>query len=150
MSLTVWLTLEGHKSELGGSGIFVREDGAIVEITREEWDEKFPGREPAIAANADSNDTVFDRNITHNMGRMAGEAGIYQHLWRPEELSITKADELIDPLSKGLALLESDPAWFKAFNPENGWGSYKGLVEFVREYVDACREYPEATIRISR
>lgn len=30
-------------------------------------------------------------NITHNLGRMAKEAGIYQHLWRPEEIGVTKA-----------------------------------------------------------
>lgn len=29
-----------------GSGIYVRENGATVEITREEWDRRNPGREP--------------------------------------------------------------------------------------------------------
>lgn len=93
---------------------------------------------------------VFDYNITHNLGKMAEAAGIYQHLWRPEELNITKASELIEPLKTGLELLKSDPLRFEEFNPENGWGDYRGLVEFVEKYLAACIEYPEAEISISR
>lgn len=92
---------------------------------------------------------VFWRNITHNLNTMAEDAGLYQHLWRPEELGITKASELIDPLRAGLELLVSDPKRFRAFNPSNGWGSYEGLVEFVRRYLEACIENPDATIRVS-
>jgi len=94
--------------------------------------------------------TVYDSNITHNLGRMAEEAGIYQHLWRPEEIGITTAAQLIEPLSAGLALLKSDPARFEAFNAPNGWGLYKHFVPFVEEYLGACREYPDATVSVSR
>jgi len=31
-----------------GPGIFIREDGGMREISRTEWDEKFPGREPVV------------------------------------------------------------------------------------------------------
>lgn len=93
---------------------------------------------------------VFSQNITHNLGRMAAEAGIYQHLWRPEELEITKAEQLIEPLGVGLELLRSEPERFKALNPSNGWGDYNGLVKFVEKYLAACVEYPDATIEISR
>lgn len=93
---------------------------------------------------------VYWANITHNCGKMASEAGIYQHLWRPEELGITKASELIEPLAQGLFLLESDPERFKKFNPENGWGSYEGLVKFVKAYHKACIDHPNAELRISR
>lgn len=30
--------------------------------------------------------SVFDRNITHNLGNMADKSGIYYALWRPEEI----------------------------------------------------------------
>lgn len=93
---------------------------------------------------------VFDTNITHNLGKMATEAGIYKHLWRPEELHIATALELIEPLQKGLDLLLSDPNRFKKFNPENGWGSYDGLVKFVSKYIEACKENPDAEISVSR
>lgn len=103
-----------------------------------------------VYLNAVRETCVYDANITHNLGTMAHEAGIYKHLWRPEEIGITKAEQLIEPLKNGLELLESDPERFKAFNPENGWGSYEGLVRFVQKYLEACKENPDATIDVSR
>jgi hypothetical protein len=93
---------------------------------------------------------VHSDNITHNLGLMAEEAGIYEHLWRPEEIGITTAQQLIEPLSKGLALLKSDPERFRALNPENGWGSYDGLVAFVQRYLAACEIDPDAKVEVSR
>ena len=94
--------------------------------------------------------TIYDRNITHNLGKMAEEAGIYQHLWRPEEIGITKAEQLIKPLREGLYLLLSDPERFKRFEPTNRWGDYYGLIDFVREYLAACEENPNALVSVSR
>ena len=93
---------------------------------------------------------IFDYNITHNLNKMAMEAGIYEYLWRPEEIGITKAEQLIEPLTRGLALLESDPARFEKFNHESGWGTYENLVEFVRSYLEAAIENPDAEIYASR
>lgn len=93
---------------------------------------------------------VYDRNITHNLGEMADKAGIYKHLWRPEEIGITKAHQLIDPLRNGFNELVSKPEYYKEFNPENGWGDYKALVDFVEEYLKACEENPEADVFASR
>jgi hypothetical protein len=93
---------------------------------------------------------VWDYNITHNLGKMAAEAGIYQHLWRPEELGIKQAGELIKPLADGLYRLKADPDHFRKFNPANGWGSYENLIKFVDEYLGACMNNPDAEIRVSR
>jgi hypothetical protein len=94
--------------------------------------------------------TVFEANVTHNLNRMAEEAGIYKHLWRPEEIGITKAEQLIEPLRVGLALLESEPKRFIAFNPENGWGHYGGFVDWVRKYLAACEADPDAEVMVGR
>lgn len=93
---------------------------------------------------------TYTENITHNLNKMAMEAGIYKELWRPEELDITKAWQLIIPLSEGLVRLLDDPAHYKSFNPVNGWGSYENLVKFVNNYLNACRATPNATISVSR
>ena len=93
---------------------------------------------------------VFEGNITHNLNHMADEAGIYKHLWRPEELGITKAQHLIGPLIEGLFDLRRKPDHFKKFNPENGWGDYDGLVKLVTKYLQACELNPDANIEISR
>ena len=93
---------------------------------------------------------VFTDNVTHNLNEMATEACLYSVLWRPEELDIEFANELITPLQKGLDLLLANPEQFKKFNPVNGWGDYEGLVEFVRNYLDACRQFPNANVRVWR
>jgi len=149
MSLDVYLKLVGAQID-HKPAIYIREDGTNKQITRAEWDERFPDRTPFIFDARTIENTVFDYNITHNLRKMAGEAGIYQHLWRPEELEIEMAIELVEPLEKGLELLESDPERFREFNPINGWGDYEGLVKFVREYLNACKRYPNSTVHIWR
>ena len=93
---------------------------------------------------------VYHDNITHNLGKMASEAGVYEALWRPDEHGYEKAEQIIPILKAGLTLLQSDQVAFKAFNPENGWGDYDGLVEFIVDYLAACEEFPEAMIDVSR
>lgn len=93
---------------------------------------------------------VFQWNITHNLGAMAREAGIYKALWRPEEIGINYAGQLILPLTKGLEALKNHPEDFRKFNPENKWGTYEGLVEFVEKYLEACIENPDAEVRACR
>jgi hypothetical protein len=150
MSLDVYLRIPGTKRVHDGSGIFFRDAGGTREITREEWDQKFPGREPVVFISGEESDEVFSANITHNLGRMADAAGIYQHLWRPEEIGITKASQLIDPLRQGVVLLKSDPPRFCAMNPENGWGSYAGFIPWIERYLQACEEFPDADVSVSR
>lgn len=94
--------------------------------------------------------TVFDANITHNLNRMAEAAAIYKHLWRPEEIGITKAAQLIEPLKAGLALMKSDPERFRAFNASNGWGTYEQFIPWIEKYLAACEENPDASVSISR
>ena len=152
MSLDVYLTMENVKLDLSGSGIFVRENGQTKEITREEWNRRFPDREPVVVKveDDDADTEVYTANITHNLTKMASEAGIYQHLWRPDEIDVKKAKDLIEPLKDGLALLQSDPERFKVFNPLNGWGYYEGFVRFVGGYLTACYWFPEADVSVWR
>ena len=93
---------------------------------------------------------VFSFNITHNLGEMARHAGLYQLLWRPEELNITKAAQLVEPLKIGLDYLKNNKKQLEIFNPANGWGKYENLLECVKKYYEACLEYPEANVRALR
>jgi hypothetical protein len=97
-----------------------------------------------------SDECVYDANITHNLGAMASKAGIYEALWRPEEIDIFTARELIPILEEGLLDLKERPDLFKQFNAENGWGLYKHFVPFVEDYLQACRDHPDAIISVSR
>lgn len=147
MSLDVYLI--GSTSTPRKGGIFVRENGATKQISREEWDKAHPFTEPVTVAEPEVAE-VYWRNITHNLGKMADQAGIYEALWRPDEISITKAKQLVEPLQAGLMRLRSEPEKFKAFNPSNGWGDYDGLVAFVDDYLGACLANPDADVRVSR
>ena len=69
---------------------------------------------------------VFEWNITHNLGAMAREAGIYEALWHPEECGINYAHQLMVPLAAGRLALIAEPEYFRKFAPENGWGTYEG------------------------
>jgi hypothetical protein len=148
MSLDVCLTLPGVSVSVEAR-IFIREDGQNKELTRAEWDARYPGREPYTVASEDSEE-VYSANITSNLYKMAKEAGIGEALWSPDEVGYTHAAQLIEPLSAGLELLRSDPARFTAFNPSNGWGSYDGLVRFIAGYLEACCNNPTAEVSVSR
>ncbi len=93
---------------------------------------------------------VFDANITHNLGKMADEAGIYEACWRPEEIGAMKAKDILPLLEKGYADLKARPSYFKQFDSPNGWGLYVHFLPWIENYLEACKEYPEATIWVSR
>ena len=95
-------------------------------------------------------DEVFDANITHNLGRMAEEAGLYKVLWRAEENDIEEAWQLILPLIAGIDDMVARPDHYKQFNSENGWGTYKHFLPWLQKLHAACEEWPEAKVRTSR
>lgn len=98
----------------------------------------------------DLGQTLYSFNITHNLNTMADKAGIYEHMWRPEELGFSRAGELVEGLEVGLQQLQTKPDYFKTFNPENGWGTYEGLLKVVTDYLAACKHFPNACLYVSR
>lgn len=92
---------------------------------------------------------VFDRNITHNLAKMADKAGIYEALWHPDKINAVHAKDIINLLEKGLEELKAKPEFFEKFNAANGWGLYEHFVPFVEKCLEACRQYPNAKIRVS-
>lgn len=151
MSLDIYLKVNEEIEIKNSSGIFIRENGSTIEISREEWDKRYPDREPVVFNREDTTtNIVYHTNITHNLGTMASIAGIYEVLWKPEEIGIDKAEQLIPILKIGLEQLKRNPEEYKKYNPSNGWGNYEGFCIFIENYIIACETYPEATIEISR
>ncbi len=93
---------------------------------------------------------LYSANITHNLGRMAAEAGVYGACWRPDEHGITTAAQVAEVLRPGIALLLSDPDGFAAFDAPNGWGRYFNFVPWLERYLAACDEHPTARVEVSR
>ena len=110
-------------------------------------------------------DELYSANITHNLGGMAQEAGIYEALWRPYRLNeyfvdtdnyddeydfkvntVVVAKYIIPIIEKGLKDLKDRPEYFEAFNSPNGWGMYEHFVPFVEKYLEALKQYPKALV----
>lgn len=166
MSLDVYLT-ERTPIKKKGTGVFIRKNGQTVELTIEEVKEKFPDAE--VEENEFETSEVFDYNITHNLTEMANACGLYEPLWRPHLLKSnwietkdydkecrfetdnpSEAWEIVAKLKEGIKELKSNPEKYKKYNPDNGWGSYEGLLRFAEEYLKACENYPNAIIGVSR
>ena len=72
------------------------------------------------------------------------------HLWRPEEIGIDTAEQLIEPLAEGIRKLLANPKQMRTYNASNGWGMYEHFVPFVQEYLAACTEHPTARVEACR
>ena len=99
---------------------------------------------------------VYTSNITHNLSKMANqvmlESGVTlcDVLWHPEKNGLYYARDISELLDEAFNILLAEPNRFKTYNPENGWGDYEGLVDFVYNYRNACWDNPEAEIGVSR
>lgn len=115
-------------------------------------------------------ESLYRSNITHNLGKMANEAGLYEALWRPyqlkegynipeddyqaeykyEEANPVQAHEIIPIIEKGLEDMKARPKHYEAFNSPNGWGMYEHFVPFIEKYLEALKKYPEAFVECDR
>ena len=93
---------------------------------------------------------VFSANITHNLTEMADKAGIYYACWRPQEIGAKKAKDILPILEKGYKDMKARPEYYKQFDSPNGWGMYKHFLPWIKEYIDACKQYPDAEITADR
>ena len=113
---------------------------------------------------------VYSANITHNLGKMAAEAGIYEALWRPyqlkegydipeddykeewkyEDSNPVRAHEIIPIIEKGLEDMKARPKHYEKFNSSNGWGMYHNFVPWIEKYLQALKEYPESFVECDR
>ena len=93
---------------------------------------------------------VWSANMTHNLNKIAIEAGVYECIWRPEEIGVKYARDNISNLRFALGIFYSKYDELKKLNPENGWGNIDGLIEVTQGFFDACNEYPDAIIECDR
>ena len=70
---------------------------------------------------------------------MAAQAQIYSCLWQPENQT---AAEIIPILTKGIALMRTDPEQFKQYDAHNGWGTYDQFLPWLEEVLQACITHP--------
>ena len=103
-------------------------------------------------------------NITHNLTVMAKKCSIpfqesgyiqnqislYDLLWRPFDNGFTKNDKIyLTTLLKLYQKLENNLE-YKKYEAENGWGTYEGLLNFVKNVVNLCMDNRGWYINVSR
>lgn len=86
---------------------------------------------------------LFWRHMTHKGRDIAIEAGLYKPIWRPGELGVQYANELIGYLTKGLEVLQV----MDKRSPSSALPMM--IIGFVEEYLEACKEYPIARVRVT-
>ena len=89
---------------------------------------------------------IFQTNTTGNLHKMAKELGVYEYLWTPKKLKITKANQLIEPLTKALANLKANEEHYKKFDAPNGFGVYSDFVFFIEDLLNACTKFPDTLV----
>lgn len=98
----------------------------------------------------ETGEELYQANITHNLNSMAQFLGIYHHVWRPEEIEIEKASQLIEPLKKAIEYMRENPAKCMEYDASNGWGTYDNFLPWLNRYLQACIDYPDARVVVSR
>jgi hypothetical protein len=88
---------------------------------------------------------VGDWNYTSNMAGAWREAGAQIHEWEGK-----RAGDCAAQLADALAVMVRDPARFRAFDAENGWGSYETLVPSLTKLLRILRMAPDAIVSVSR
>jgi len=93
----------------------------------------------------DEPDEVYWSNYTSNMSPMWKDAGIdlVDFNGRP-------AADLDRALTPVLSVLRADPGRWRAYDAPNGWGTYASALEWLDGILAACREHPDAVVRVSR
>lgn len=83
-------------------------------------------------------------NYTHNVGPMLHDAGID---WNGK-MNNLPVSEALPILEAGISKLESNPEYYRSMNPENGWGSYDGMMEWLAVIRKQMKAHPEGVVRV--
>ena len=102
----------------------------------------------------------WSANITHNLGQMASnipvnfngnQTTLYYACWRPDEIGVKTAGELLPLLVQGLHYMIDHRSKLMQYESPNGWGTYNGFMKFLLNYKQACEDNaPECKIDTRR
>jgi hypothetical protein len=81
---------------------------------------------------------TYERNVTYNVSTMLKRAGFH-----PNVVDGMTAVQLRPVVSHAVCVMEDNPSYFELFNPENGWGSYENVMEFLVELSLYLKEAPD-------
>lgn len=89
---------------------------------------------------------VYENNYTYNVSPMFREAlggnGI-------NHLDGKTCLDAIGHLEIAVNKMKAEPDKYKAMNPKNNWGDYKGALKVLEDLLASCKESVDGTIYIS-
>jgi hypothetical protein len=90
-------------------------------------------------------EVVWERNHTSNTSNMWRHAGcdIAAFDGKP-------ASELGAAAARAIAAIVTEPEKYTPMEPRNRWGTLLSTVRFLTDIWDACRDWPNTTVQISR
>lgn len=88
---------------------------------------------------------LWSGNVTHNLVPMWQKAGVYEALYKNDG---KKAKDVLAVVEQGYKDMLKNKETYVALNPENGWGDFDGALKFIREFYEACVQYPESIISV--
>lgn len=100
-------------------------------------------------------------SITHNLNTLVDKCGrlngtpYYEIIWRPDELlnlqnGNVSVSVILEYLPKLLEDLLENEVVLKQYLPNNGCGTYGGLIKFVCKYIYLCYQNKDAYIYCCR
>jgi len=89
-------------------------------------------------------------NITHNLVPMAKAAGLYEVVWRPDELASRQLRDLRPALLAGIDRMVEHAEKLKQLAPSNGWGTYESFMRALHQLLWVANTYPLAYVSPSR
>jgi len=93
-----------------------------------------------------------DRNYTSNVGRIWADAvePDGEHTFGEIIDEHPLASDLLPFLERGIAAIEADPAYFRQWEPENGWVDLEGALDVLEWLAERCRRWPKAKVLAHR
>jgi hypothetical protein len=79
-------------------------------------------------------------NMTYNIWEMVNAACGMTF----RDMDGKKAAEVLPILQEVKTKMLAEPEKYKALEPDNGWGSYDGLLNYLYELIRGCEEIPDA------
>jgi hypothetical protein len=93
---------------------------------------------------------VYKAHLGTDAIKMAGAANVFNVIWNPENFGVSKASDIAPHLERGIEILEKDPDFYKSLQSEEKWSTYENFLAWLKRYLSACRNHPNAEIHIDR
>jgi len=93
---------------------------------------------------------VYTGKIENILTGIAIESSLYDPIWDPSSLGAVQASDLIEHLQKGIDILIKERKYFSYLEPRSKKGTSEDLLQFAKEYLAACKDFPVAKIEVKR